>query len=79
MTVTRAKTAAERKRAQRERMATAVELEPPEQWSEATCLQVLGSAKFKGTKTGEAAWRRLGEIHGYATLGARRDSHGGRE
>lgn len=58
-------TAAERKRRQRERMEEAINEQPSSEWDEATCLWVLQRKDWKHGAIGEAAWERLGEIHGY--------------
>ena len=60
-----ARTAAERKREQRARLETRIAEEHDSQWDEAVCLHVLTQARYKGTALGEAAWKRLGAIHGY--------------
>ncbi|MBK5935485.1 hypothetical protein [Halorhodospira halophila] len=66
--MTMAKTAAQRKREQRERLERVVDLGEPETWSEETCRYILSKARFKGTKTADAAWRQLGEIHAFVTV-----------
>jgi len=58
------KSAAERKRAQRERMREHVLSRDAADWSEAACLFVLNDSKLKNMLH-RMAWRRIGEIHGY--------------
>lgn len=60
-----AQTAAERKRAQRERLEQAVYETPDTEWSEAVCLHVLQSAHWKDGAIGRAAWQQLGRLRGY--------------
>lgn len=64
----RSASAAERKRAQRQRIQERLndfELRP-EDWTEAECLLALANGQWKGRPLGQKAWRRLGEIWGYS-------------
>lgn len=62
-----AMTAAQRKAKQRREQDNRIQLQPPEDWSEAECLRVLSTKKYSSTALHEMAWKRLGEIHGYIT------------
>jgi hypothetical protein len=62
---TRAMTAAERKREQRSRQETAIFEQGSEQWTEATCLQVLTSRRWRGGPLERAAWEQIGRLRGF--------------
>jgi hypothetical protein len=61
----RAMTAAERKREQRSRQETAVFEQDSGQWTEATCLQVLTSLRWRGGPIERTAWEQLGRLRGF--------------
>lgn len=64
--VTGTQTAAQRKRAQRERQQEAIATTDSDQWTEAECLFVLANGKWPaGSPMDRGAWRRLGELRGY--------------
>ncbi len=61
-----ARTAAQRKEAQRERMETAIYETNDKEWTEAQCLFVLSSPKWKSTPIGQGAWVQLGKLRNYS-------------
>lgn len=61
-----AMTAADRKREQRIASAERIATGDESAWSEQDCLQVLSGARWRGGAMDRAAWRRLGELRGFA-------------
>jgi len=59
------RSAAERKRDHRARLEQAVNERAPNEWDETICLYVLQAPRWRKGATGEAAWRRLGELRGH--------------
>ena len=58
------KTAAQRQRERRARLALA-SLKDPSQWDDAECIAVLSSGRHRGTDLDELAWHRLGELRDF--------------
>jgi hypothetical protein len=61
-----AKTAAERQRDRRAKLATGVQEKPFTEWTEAECLAVLVGRQWRGSEMDEAAWYRLGVLRGFS-------------
>ena len=57
-------TAAQRQRARRERLAAAP-LKDFNEWTDAECLAILASSKYRESDVDELAWRRLGELRDF--------------
>ena len=64
-----ARTAAQRKQDQRERMEWAINEQDEHEWDEATCLWALQRSSWSHGAVGEAAWRQLGRLRGFGEYG----------
>lgn len=59
-----ARTVAQRKRDQRERLAEAVDRDSHE-WNEAVCLSILNGKRWRRGAIDKAAWQQLGKLRGF--------------
>ena len=60
------KTAAERQRDRRAKLATGVQEKPFTEWTDAECLAILTGRQWRGSEMAEAAWYRLGVLRGFS-------------
>lgn len=59
-------TAAERQRERRIASAERIATGDESNWTDADCLAVLSGARWRGGAMDRAAWRRLGQLRGFA-------------
>jgi len=60
-----ARTPAQRKRDQRERLAEAVHISDSHEWTEAVCLSILNGKRWRGGAIDKAAWQQLGKLRSF--------------